>query len=139
MNFAGLLRAHRKRTGKTQEIVASELGISRTYVSQIECGRANGLSFDLAVRLLNLSGVAHGQIQVTLPRKVFVDATLAPEIVWLNESGIETVSSCLGPPATALIAPSSACKAKELGYTPLYMEDVGLFQIELRSKTESTF
>lgn len=73
----------------------------------------------------------HEQIEVTLHRTVLVDTIIAPEIIWLNEQGVETVGSCTGLPATAMIVPSSVERAKTLGYLPLYREDVGLFEIEL--------
>lgn len=133
MNFAELVGAYRERTGVTQAVLADSLGISRTYLSSIERGKANNLSFALAMKLLNLAGMAHGQLEVTLTRRVWVDATIALEIVWLNESGVETVGCCVGSPATALISPSSVVRAEELGYLPLYVEDSGLFVIELRS------
>lgn len=138
MDFGKVVKAHRTRSGDTQQAVAERLGISRTYLSLIETGKTNNLSFTLAMKLLNLSSTAHGQIQVTLPRRVFVDATIAVELVWLNESGVETRGCCTGPPAVAMIIPSSACRAKELGYAPLYMEDVGLFEIKLKSKSTLT-
>ena len=136
VTFGDILQKHRACTGETQGCLAEKLGISRGYLSSIECGKANNLSYKLALKLLNLSGLAHGQVEVTLPRKVFVDATIATEIVWLNEAGVATVTCCVGPPATALIGLSSARKARALGYDPQYREDIGLFQIKLRSKAK---
>ncbi len=59
--------------------------------------------------------------EIHLTRTVEVDAEIAEEIIWLNEQGVVTESSCSGHgkwPPTALICPSSVEKAKELGYEP---------------------
>lgn len=131
-DFGLLLRSYRKQHGLTQQQAADRLCLSRNYVSQIERGQAQNISFDIAQRILNL-GELHGQIQITLTRHVMVDAAIAPEIVWLNSQGIETAGCCAGPPATALIMPSSAERARELGYEPEYREAIRLFEIELKS------
>ena len=130
--IGNLLRTYRNHHNMSQEQVAKQLQLSRNYISQIERGIATNLSFDVALRILNL-GESHGQIRVTLTRRVMVDAAIAPEIVWLNAQDIETVGCCDGPPPTALIMPSSANQARQLGYKPIYRESAGLFEIELKS------
>jgi hypothetical protein len=62
---------------------------------------------------------------------------VAKEIQWLNAEGVRTEGSCCGhgnTPAVATIKPSSAQRAKELGYDPEYQNDIGLFSIILRSE-----
>jgi transcriptional regulator with XRE-family HTH domain len=130
--WAEIVREYRNQLGLSQEELAVQLGISRNYLSQIERGKARNISFNLALKILNL-GEQHGKVEVILPRRVMVDASIAPEIVWLNHCGVITESSCQGPPAMALIKPSSVERAKELGYEPEYLADVGLFEIRLRS------
>lgn len=131
-DFGALLHSYRKQHGLSQQQAAEHLGLSRNYVSQIERGVSSNLSFDVAQRILNL-GELHGQIQVTLIRRVMIDAAIAPEVVWLNLQGVETVGCCAGPPPTALIIPSSTEQAKRLGYEIKYRESVMLFEIELKS------
>ena len=126
------LRIHRELYGLTQEQVAKQLQLSRNYISQIERGLANNLSFTIVQQILSL-GKSHGQIQVTLTRRVTLDAAIAPEVVWLNSQGVETAGCCAGPPPTALIPPSSAEQAKRLGYEPKYHDSAGLFEIILKS------
>lgn len=102
------------------------------YLS-IERGKVSDVSFSLGMKILNLpSHPFHRQIEITVSRRIFVDAQLAPEIQWLNLEGVYTESSCQGPPPTALIIPSSKRKAEEMGYIPKYQEDVGLYQIRLK-------
>ena len=72
---------------------------------------------------------------VTITQRIEVDSEIADEIVWLNQEGIRTEGSCSGhgiAKPTAMIKPSSVEKAKELGYTPWHIEDLGLFEIKLR-------
>ena len=78
--------------------------------------------------------INHAKISVTITQQVEVDADIADEIVWLNEEGVRTEGSCSGHGeawATALITPSSAEKARELGYEPSYIDELGLFTINL--------
>lgn len=131
-DFGLLLRSYRKQHGLTQQQVAERLQLSRVYISQIERGTSTNLSFDVAQRILNL-GTLHGQIRVTLAHRIMIDAAIAPEVVWLNSQDIETAGCCAGPPPTALIMPSSAEGARQLGYEPKYRNGVGLFEIELKS------
>ena len=77
------------------------------------------------------------EIAVTITQSILVDADIADEIVWLNEQGVRTEGSCSGHGMdlpTAMIKPSSAEQAKELGYVPWFVEDVGLFEIKLRGQ-----
>jgi transcriptional regulator with XRE-family HTH domain len=134
ISFADLIRAYRERTGLSQEQLARRLGVSRNYVGQIERGQARNVSFELGTRILSL-GTAHGKIEVDLVRRVSLDAVITPEIVWLNVAGVVTEASCQGPPPTALIRPSSAARARELGYEPELL-DTGLFQIRLKSRVD---
>ena len=76
----------------------------------------------------------HRQVEVVLCRRVMVDEAITDEIVLLNDLGIVTEGSCQGPPPVAMIRPSSVEKARDLGYCPAYQEDVGLFEIELKSE-----
>ena len=72
---------------------------------------------------------------VTITQQIKVDAEIADEIVWLNQEGVRTEGSCSGhgiARPTAMIKPSSVEKAKQLGYTPWHIEDLGLFEIKLR-------
>ena len=127
------LIAYRQREGISQSTAAGILGISRNYLSQIERGNAVNVSHALALRILNLySAPCHSWVEVTLPRRVRVDAVIAPEIVWLNTVGVVTEASCQGPPPTALIRPSSADLAISLGYLPLEHQS-GYFEIELKT------
>lgn len=132
--FGELLRKHRADYKLSQAEIARLLGISRNYVSMIERGLAHNLSYSLAQRIMNLSGSHHGQVQVILTRRVWVDNAIATEIVWLNSQGVVTRACCQGPPATALILPSSASRAKELGYVCHYTDDQDLVNIDLKSK-----
>jgi transcriptional regulator with XRE-family HTH domain len=133
MNFAKFLKDYRQRNNLNQSQLAARLGISRTYVSEIERGVADNLSWNLGLRILDLDS-RHGQIEVTLPRRVRVDARIAAEVVWLNQQGVVTEGSCAGPPPTAMIKPSGAERALRLGYEPQYREDVELFEIRLKSE-----
>jgi len=129
-----VLRSYRASHGLSQTEVADQLGISRNYVSMIERRVSCNLSYALAQRILNLGGDHHGQVQVTLTRQVWVDSTIAEEIVWLNSQGVVTCSCCQGPPPTALILPSSGPVAMRLGYLYGYREDLGLCEIDLKSR-----
>lgn len=138
MSFGSILKQYRQDYEKTQVWTAKLLGVSRNYLSEIERGVSGNLSYELAVKILNLpslenDGEAHKTIEVTLSHRVEVDAVIAQEVVWINSQGVVTVSSCQGPPATALILPSSAKRALEIGYFPVYQEDIGLFQFDLWS------
>lgn len=130
-----VLKSYREKTGLSQFETAEELGISRTYLSEIERGVADNLSHNLAVKILNLwSEPEHGTIEVVLPHRIRVDACIAAEIVWLNSVGIVTEASCQGPPPTAMIKPSSVNAAQVYGYNPKYREEQGLFDITLKTK-----
>jgi len=68
-------------------------------------------------------------ITVTITQRIDLDTEIADEIVWLNQQGVRTESSCSGHGTahpTAMIKPSSVERAKELGYTPWLVEDLGL-------------
>jgi transcriptional regulator with XRE-family HTH domain len=130
--FGKILKIHRETHSMTQAELAEELGISRPYLSRIERGYANNLSFDLGVRILNLAK-PHAQIEVVLQRRVYIDALIAPEIIWLNSQGVITEACCQGPPASALIRPSSRIRAEELGYYPRPHGD--LFEIWLKTQS----
>ncbi len=129
-----VLRSYREDQGLSQGEAARQLGISRNYVSLIERGVANNLSYALAQRILNLGGNHHGQVQVTLTRKVWVDSAIAEEIVWLNSQGVVTCGCCQGPPPTALILQSSGPMAMRLGYPYEYRGPLGLCEIDLKSR-----
>ena len=130
--FGDILRLHRMNHGLSQHELADRLGISRTYLSQIERGRADNLSWKLALRILSLQE-RHEQVEVMLHRRVMIDAAIAPEILWLNTQEVVTEGSCQGPPPTAVIQPGSVDRARELGYKPVYREDTGMFLITLKS------
>jgi DNA-binding XRE family transcriptional regulator len=132
MDFARFLKDYRHMHNLSQSQLADRLGISRTYVSEIERGVADNLSWSLGLRILDLDS-QHGQIEVVLPRRIQVDARIATEVVWLNQQGVTTEGSCAGPPPTAMIKPSGAERALRLGYEPQYREDTGLFEIQLKS------
>ena len=128
-----ILREYRETYNLTQEQVADEINISRNWLSKIERGKVSDVSFSLGMKILNLpSHPFHRQIEITVSRRIFIDAQLAPEIQWLNLEGVYTESSCQGPPPTALIIPSSKRKAEEMGYKPEYQEDIGLYKIHLK-------
>lgn len=55
--FGEKIREERKNQGYSQEDLADEIDISRTYLSQIEQGRARNLSFRLAQRLSTKLGI----------------------------------------------------------------------------------
>ncbi len=57
--------------------------------------------------------------EITIERRVSVDSCIANAIVELNRQGVYTTGCCCGHgkgPPTATILPSSADRAKELGY-----------------------
>ncbi len=56
-NFARRVRKERKNQGYSQEELAEEVGISRTYLSQIEQGKAMNLSLRLAEKLSAALGI----------------------------------------------------------------------------------
>ena len=137
MIWGEIIRSYRDAHGLSQAEVARRLGISRNYVSMLERGKARNPSHRLAERILNLhspASWAHRQVLVTLERRVWVDASIAPEIVWLNSQGVTTVGSCEGPPPTAMILPSGFERAVDLGYAVHFREDVGLYEIDLKSE-----
>lgn len=58
--------------------------------------------------------------EITIERRVFVDACIADLIVELNRQGVYTTGCCCGHgkgPGTATILPSASPRARELGYT----------------------
>lgn len=55
--FGENVRAERKKQGYNQEDLAEKVEISRTYLSQIEQGRAQNLSLRLAQRLSTVLGI----------------------------------------------------------------------------------
>ena len=79
--------------------------------------------------------------EVVIEQRIWVDSCIADEIVELNRRGVCTEGSCCGhrkAAAQALILPSSVSRARELGYEPIYRDNVGgLFEINLRSKEEA--
>ena len=138
MSFGSILKQYRQDYEKSQGWTAKLLDISRNHLSSIERGESGNPSYELAVKILNLpslenDGKAHKTIEVTLSHRVEVDAVIAQEIVFMNSQGVVTVSSCQGPPAIALILPSSMKRVEEIGYFPVYQEDIGLFQVDLWS------
>lgn len=137
--FDNILKSYREKTGMSQSDLANRLDISRTYLSEIERGISENISFDLAERILKIwSEPSHSTIEVVLPRRVLIDVIIAPEILWLNTIGVITESSCQGPPPVALIRPSSVNLAQQYGYIPEYQESVGLFQINLKTNIPLT-
>lgn len=56
-NFGSRVRRERKSQGYSQEELADEVEISRTYLSQIEQGKAQNLSLRLAQRLSTKLGI----------------------------------------------------------------------------------
>jgi transcriptional regulator with XRE-family HTH domain len=132
-----VLKSYRDANNLNQSELAEMLGISRNYLSLLERGKARNPSQRLYQKILNLwSDPCHATVKVTLPRRVKIDAVIAPEIVWLNAVGVITESSCQGPPPTALIKPSSVELAKTLSYTPEYHES-GYFEIILKTPVPS--
>jgi transcriptional regulator with XRE-family HTH domain len=55
--FGENVRTERKKQGYSQEDLAEKVDISRTYLSQIEQGRAQNLSLRLAQRLSTVLGI----------------------------------------------------------------------------------
>jgi hypothetical protein len=73
--------------------------------------------------------------EVIITQRITVDSEIADEIVWLNANGVRTEGSCSGhgiTKPTAVIKNSSAVRARELGYQPWFIEDLGLHEIKLR-------
>lgn len=128
--FDQILKLYREQHHCNQSDLAALLDISRTYLSQLERRVSTNISFSLAQRILALCG--HYQVEVIIPHKIWVDVEIAPEILLLNLSGVVTEGCCVGPPATAMIRPSSAEVAKAMGYEPVYNEQTDLFCIVLR-------
>lgn len=128
-----IIRAYRKTYNLTQAQAAGDLGISRNWLSRIERGEAGDVSFSLGMKILDLPSHAfHRQIEISLPRRICVDAQIAAEIQWLNLVGAYTEASCQGPPPTALIKPAYRIRAEQLGYKPEYQEDTGLWLVCLK-------
>jgi len=134
-HFGNVLKTFRAEEGINQQELATRLGISRCYLSQIERGVATNISFALGAAILNLWNY-HGTVEVVLPRRIEIDVAIAPEIVWLNAQGVMTDACCAGPPPTAVIRPSSVKRAQRLGYRPEYRERTGLYEMMLKSSME---
>jgi len=69
---------------------------------------------------------------IAITPQIWVDAEIAAEIQWLNSRGVRTEGSCSGhgkAPPNAIIKPSSAARARELGYEPVCVD--GIWGIEL--------
>jgi len=78
--------------------------------------------------------------EITIRQRVTVDAEIADEIAWLNEQGVRTEACCSGhgqEPPHALIKPSSASRAEELGYSVDWDAHPPLVKIELMGKDGS--
>lgn len=77
----------------------------------------------------------HGtHVEIVVVRHIQVDRCIAERVRQLNDQGIWTEASCCGHgkcSPSALIRPSSVVKAKELGYNPIYVQDIGLFEIQI--------
>lgn len=56
-DFGDRVREAREQKGETQDTLATRLGISRTYLSHIEGGRAQNLSFRLATTIAEELGI----------------------------------------------------------------------------------
>lgn len=73
-------------------------------------------------------------VEIEIVRRIKVDSCIADKVRYLNSRGIWTEASCCGHgrcPSSVLIRPSSVVKARELGYKPVYVKDVGLFEIQI--------
>lgn len=57
MDFGKTIRERRRQEGFSQEALASQVGISRNYLSQIERGKATNLSWQLRQTLTSLLGI----------------------------------------------------------------------------------
>ena len=76
-------------------------------------------------------------MKIKLHRWMEIDEGIADEVKALNDAGL-VIEACRpqlnGTPANALIRPSSAERARGLGYEPEYQSDTGLFFIALIGK-----
>lgn len=72
-DFGSRVRERREQEGWTQETLAQKVGISRTYLSKIEQGRATNLSLRLAEELNTTLGL---EVAVQADESVPVDPTL---------------------------------------------------------------
>jgi hypothetical protein len=82
--------------------------------------------------------------EIEIVQKIKVDDCIADEIQMLNREGVRTEGCCCGylncgaeqvslnNYPSALIKPSSVNRAKELGYEPIYWDEVDLFEIRLK-------
>jgi transcriptional regulator with XRE-family HTH domain len=61
VEFGDRVRTHRQRLGFSQEALAYEAGINRTYIASLEAGRRNP-SLDLMARLATALGVDLGEL-----------------------------------------------------------------------------
>ena len=59
---------HRKRMGLTQEEASEKIGISRVYLSQIECGEAANVSLRVCRRMAALYNCTIGAVGIELPQ-----------------------------------------------------------------------
>ena len=74
--FGALIRKHRREKDMSQEELAENAGISRTYLSQIEQGRAANLSLRLSTRLRELLGLLSVREQMAKAEAVRVHPSL---------------------------------------------------------------
>lgn len=68
-NFGKRVRRERKKQGYNQEQLAERVDISRTYLSQIEQGKAQNLSLRLAQRLSTQLGIESPYEDEILPEQ----------------------------------------------------------------------
>lgn len=76
--------------------------------------------------------------EITIERRLTVDACIADEIVRLNKMGVYTTGCCCGHgkgPATANILPSAQDRARECGYD-VTLNDGGDPYIEIRAAVD---
>ena len=58
---------HRKSLDMTQEEAAEHLGVSRTYLSQIECGEASQVSLHIARKMAHLYACSIDELGIEVP------------------------------------------------------------------------
>lgn len=59
MNFGAIVKKYRNDYSKSQEATAELLDISRNYLSMIERGQANSISYETGDKILNLPRLAN--------------------------------------------------------------------------------
>lgn len=113
--FANRVRESRKKMGKTQQEIADFVGISRTYLSMIENGKAN-MTFALRVKLAQMLGISPGYDEVVPENTaellcdkntIFLELVKAKALFkfyenWTSKLGLDYVL------ATAFVVPESA-------------------------------